>query len=360
MTHNFLTRRAALGLLSAAAAGAVSHRADAIAPVAAPTVVVPYGAAINSPALTNDRAYREAAARYCQVIVPESEMKWDELRPSRGEYRFENADIIVAFAREHRLALRGHTFAWYGAMPEWVNTIASAAEAERELTSHIQTVVSRYRDVVSSWDVVNEPIPDKPSGVSDLRQFVWSRHLGENYIPIAFRAAAAVDPKAMLVLNEYDVEYIGARFQARRDALRHIVRRLLDQNVPLHAVGLQAHLYADRAIDRDGLQAFVSELKGWGLKILITEMDVIDDTLPGPEKERDAAVAAKADDFLEAVFAACRPEVILTWGLSDRYTWVPTYNKRADGRLNRPLPLDDAMKPKPLMAVIDRFRRRAV
>ncbi|WP_315833831.1 endo-1,4-beta-xylanase [Bradyrhizobium prioriisuperbiae] len=359
MTDSFLTRRAALGLLAGTAAEAMWQGSGVAAPAAGPTSEVPYGAAISSYALQDDPAYRAAVATYCQVIVPESEMKWDDLHRNRGEYHFENADRIADFARQHHLALRGHTLAWYGAMPEWVNTISTAAEAERELTGHIHTVVSRYRGLVSSWDVVNEPIPDKPVGVTDLRPFVWSRFLEEDYIPIAFRAAAAADPKAMLVLNEYDIEYVGARFRARRDALRHIVRRLLDRNVPLHAVGLQAHLYADRAIDRDGLQAFVSELKGWGLKILITELDVIDDTLPGPEQARDAAVAAKADDFLEAVFAACRPETIITWGLSDRYTWVPTYNKRADGRLNRPLPLDDAMKPKPLMAVIDRYRRRA-
>ena len=31
-----------------------------------------------------------------------------------------------------------------------------------------------------------------------------------------------------------------------------------------------------------------------------------------------------------------RPTAILTWGLSDRYTWVPTYFKRRDGMPNRP------------------------
>jgi endo-1,4-beta-xylanase len=356
MKGHSLTRRGALGLLSGAAAG---FAASGLAPSGATvTSMLPYGAAVQFDLLESDADYRAAVARCCQVIVPEGEMKWLDLRPSRGEYRFEKVDGIADFARAHGLALRGHTLAWYGAMPDWVNTISSAAEAEHELTTHIETVMSRYRDVVSSWDVVNEPIPDKPSGPSDLRSFVWSKYLGEAYMAIAFRAAAAVDPKATLVLNEYDVEFVGSRFRTRRDGLRLIVRRLLDQNVPIHAVGLQGHLLPERAIDRDGLQAFVSELKEWGIKIIITEMDVIDDTLPGAEEARDAAVAAKAEEFLDAVCAANRPEAIVSWGLSDRYTWISLYRKRRDGRPNRPLPLDQAMRPKPLMAVIDRFRQR--
>jgi endo-1,4-beta-xylanase len=361
MQISSVTRRGAIGVLSGAVAAVASRSAlGTPASSALPSRRLPYGVAVRSNALEEDMAYRDAIAARCQIIVPEGEMKWADLRPARGEYRFEKADRIAAFARQHGMALRGHTLAWYGAMPEWTETISSAAEAERELTSHIQTVMPRYRDVVSSWDVVNEPIPDKPTALSDLRPFVWTRYLGESYIPIAFRAAAAVDPKATLVLNEYDVEFVGARFRARRDGLRYIVRKLLDQNVPIHAVGLQGHLFADRAIDRDGLQAFVSELKQWGLKIIISELDVVDYTLPGPEDARDAAVAAKAEDFLEAVFAAQTPEAIITWGFSDRYTWVPIYFKRPDGRLNRPLPFDDAMKPKPLMAVIDRYRQRNV
>jgi endo-1,4-beta-xylanase len=54
-----------------------------------------------------------------------------------------------------------------------------------------------------------------------------------------------------------------------------------------------------------------------------------------------------------------RPEAILTWGLSDRYTWVPTYFKRPDGMPNRPLPLDADLKRKPLFDVIEQFTQKA-
>jgi endo-1,4-beta-xylanase len=80
--------------------------------------------------------------------------------------------------------------------------------------------------------------------------------------------------------------------------------------------------------------------------------------LPGEIKQRDAMVAAMADQFLGAVCDVVRPKAILTWGLSDRYTWVPTYFKRRDGLPNRPLPFDADFKPKPLFDVIEAYRRR--
>jgi endo-1,4-beta-xylanase len=138
-----------------------------------------------------------------------------------------------------------------------------------------------------------------------------------------------------------------------------LLRSLRDRDVPLHAVGLQAHLFADRAIDRDGLQALLAEIKALKLDVWVTELDVIDYELPGKIGERDALVAGMANQFLQAISEVVRPKAILTWGLSDRYTWVPTYFKRRDGMPNRPLPLDAELKPKPLFDVIEEFRRKA-
>ncbi|WP_431197380.1 hypothetical protein [Streptococcus pneumoniae] len=46
---------------------------------------------------------------------------------------------------------------------------------------------------------------------------------------------------------------------------------------------------------------------------------------------------------------------MLTWGITDKYTWVPIWFKRSDGLANRPLPLDDGYRPKPLMRVLEHF-----
>jgi endo-1,4-beta-xylanase len=355
-------KAAALGVFGTATLSGVSAFATAKTPSLAatpPAGLIPYGSAVRAGALEADSTYREAIIANCQMVVAEGEMKWADIRPTRGEYRFEKADSIIDFARQNKLDVRGHTLAWYGGLPAWTDEIAGRAEAERELVDHIRTVVSRYRGVIPSWDVVNEPLVDFPQDATSLRPCVWTKHLGADYLTIALRTTAAVDPQARLVLNEYDVEFKGDRYAAKRNALLQLLRSLRDRDVPLHGVGLQAHLFADRAIDRDGLQAFLREVAAMKLDVLITELDVVDYELPGKVSERDALVAKKAGEFLEAVCDVVRPKAILTWGLSDRYTWVPIYFKRPDGMPNRPLPLDADLKRKPLFDVIEQFRRGA-
>jgi endo-1,4-beta-xylanase len=92
-----------------------------------------------------------------------------------------------------------------------------------------------------------------------------------------------------------------------------------------------------------------------GLAILVTELDVIDDKLPPDPAIRDEIVASRAQAFLQAIGDVVRPEAVLTWGISDKFTWVPIWFSRKDGLPNRPLPLDANYQPKPLMRVIKAF-----
>lgn len=321
------------------------------------TAPIPYGCAVRTDELYDDPAYRKAILDYCQVIVGEGGLKWIDLRPDRDIFDFSQPDRQLAFAEEHGLEMRGHTLAWYGAMPDWTETISSAEEARKELVSHIRTVVGRYKGRIRSWDVCNEPIADNPTRDAPIRDSIWQRHIGRDYIELALRTTAEADPDAQLVINDYNFEQPTDESRARRKALLDLVRDLKARDVPLHAVGLQAHIHADMGLDRSGLTAFAAELDAMGLGVLVTELDVIDKSLPGPEAERDAAVARLAGEFLAAIGAACRPQAVLTWGISDRFTWVPIWFTRDDGLPNRPLPLDADYQPKPMMQVIQDFTR---
>ena len=139
----------------------------------------------------------------------------------------------------------------------------------------------------------------------------------------------------------------------RREAFLKLVRDLVGRGVPLHGVGLQGHINGKNEIDRDGVYDFVTAIHALGLSVHVTELDVIDDDLPGPIAQRDAIVASRARDFLDAIATAATPSVIATWGITDRYTWVPIWYKRRDGLPNRPLPFDAAL---PAEAAVERDR----
>lgn len=343
------------GSLAVAAHAALQMPA---ANAAAPPRQIPYGSAVRGDALVDDPAYRMALAEYCQLVVPEGGLKWDTVRPSEDRFDFYEGDKLLAFAEQNGMKMRGHTLIWYAAMPEWTSSIRGGKAAEKALTKHIRTVVGQYKGRIPSWDVINEAIAEDPRGSDYLRPNLWLENMGKGYIESAFRRAAEADPKVQLVINEYDIECVGEQFKNRRNALLRVVRDLRDRDAPIHAVGFQGHLKGEHEIDKEGVSSFVAELKAMNVDVLVTELDVIDKFLSSDEKQRDDVIAGRVTDLLQAISDANRPTAILTWGISDRYTWVPMYFTRDDGSPNRPLPLDRDYKVKPLMKVIDRFTAR--
>jgi endo-1,4-beta-xylanase len=343
------TRRAMI------AAGAATAALMSAREVAA-RELIPFGAAVMISDFRGDAALRENLLRYCDVITPMNELKWDWVRQTREGFSLDNANEIVAFARRARKQAHGHALLWGMALPRWVEQLTSKAEAERELVAHIQKLMKTYAGQIGSWDVVNEVIAHDPKPSAPMRDTIWQRLLGEEHVDIAFKAAASADPSARLVLNDYDFENADERTAERRRQALRLVRRLQDKKIAVHEVGLQAHLYGEKPLDQRAITAFCRELGRLGVGVKITELDVIDWQLPGPVIERDRLAAGLVAAFLGAVIEGQRPSSIITWGLSDRSSWIHETFKRKDSFSARPLPLDANYRPKPMMAAIQAAR----
>lgn len=306
-----------------------------------------YGAATSEDRLKNDTAYRQAMIRECGIITPEYEMKWDRMRPSATTYNFVDSDYIVNFARQNGMLVHGHTLCWHRALPSWFYGTVNRSNAEQYLRSHIQTVVSRYRGQIHSWDVVNEVIETQDNTFNKLRNSLWYQYLGENYIDIAFRTAAQADPSALLVYNEYGVEFDD---NVRRDAILGLLQRLVARRVPIHALGIQGHMRTGDSAKFNAntslFRKFLSDVAALGLKIIVTEFDCDDRSLPSNTQQRDDGVGRMYGDYCSVVMN--NPAVIgfITWGLTDKYTELNASAPRPDRQLQRPLPLDSAMQRK--------------
>ena len=123
--REFLRRAAALGATALSGLSAFATPGTA-APAADRARLIPYGSAVRAGALATDTTYRQAIVANCDIIVPEGEMKWPDVHPQRNRFDFEKADVLVDFARQHKIEIRGHTLAWYGGMPDWTNEIAKS------------------------------------------------------------------------------------------------------------------------------------------------------------------------------------------------------------------------------------------
>ena len=325
-------------------------------PARAQGAAIPYGAALYRLDLDADPTLGVEIAKRCQRVTPVSELKWNASRPAPGAFLFGPGDGVADFARDNGLDMHGHTLIWYADNPDWVLGMTSAAEAEHEMADHISTLMLRYRDVAPSWDVVNEPIPDVADTPKARRDCIWSSLLGNDYIATAFRMAHEIDPDALLMLNEYDIEFATQHSPAKRAAFIDLIHELMDKDVPLHGIGVQAHLRGGWPIAKDEVAAFADDMRNMGLKVLVTELDVMDHELPGPIAERDAVIAAQVKDLLDALGDTGPVHSVTTWGLTDKFTWIKWAYPRADGAGNRPLPLDENYQPKPMHDVISRFR----
>jgi endo-1,4-beta-xylanase len=320
------------------------------------------GCAVNANLFREDESFRKLLADQFNIVVPENCLKWNMLRPTADTYNFADPDSLVAFAEAHKMKVRGHNFVWHEALPGWFPGTVKKDNAQKFLVDHIHTVGGRYKGKIHSWNVVNEAIWI-PDGRSDgLRSSSpWFQMLGPEYIDLAFRAAREADPAALLTYNDYGIEYDNDQEGKKRTAVLALLRRMKADKVPLDALGIQSHLHA---VSKDGFSRGVRELidgaKALGLQVFVTELDVNDDAVPAADvAERDNVVAEVYRSYLATALDGPEVKAVLTWGASDKNTWLnhgTKFRRQHPDRLQRPLPFDPDYAPAPaFFAMRDRF-----
>ena len=319
-----------------------------------------YGTTISAEQINDDREFVGLVLQQAGLVVAENDMKWSIMnRGTRGDDDYGPADTVAAFALENNLALRGHNLLWHHRTPSWYFKLNARSELERAIVEHIQAMVGRYRGMVHSWDVVNEPIEPKDGRSDGLRNGVFLEKLGPDYIDLAFQTARETDPAARLVVNDYDLEFDTPEQEARRTTLLNLLERMQRSGTPVDVVGIETHLSCAGGppFSASRLRRFLAELAGLGLTIQITELDVTDENAPADPVVRDSLVADAYSRFLDAALDEAAVKMVVTWGLSDRHSWIvrrETHQSkwRNDGALSRPLPFDADLKAKPAYEAI--------
>jgi endo-1,4-beta-xylanase len=308
------------------------------------------GCAVNAELFRQDEDFRRLLAEQYSIVVPENCLKWNILRPTVDTYNFADADSLIAFAEAHGMKVRGHNFVWHEALPRWFAGTVNKANAQKFLVDHIHTVGERYKGKIHSWDVVNEAIWIKDGRPDGLRSTSpWFELLGPGYIDIAFRTAREADPSALLTYNDYGIEYDNEEEEKKRAAVLALLRRMKADKVPLDALGIQSHI---KAVSKDGFGKGLRELlagaKALGLQVFVTELDVNDDAVETEDMaERDKIVAGVYSDYLTKVLQGPEVKAVLTWGATDKNSWLNhgKIRKLHPDRLQRPLPFDPDYAP---------------
>lgn len=307
-------------------------------------------------------AYAALLEGDCDLLVAENEMKWQALRPAADRFAFERFDAILAYSEAQGMVMRGHNLLWHQDkwMPRWLldHDFGSDPQAEgrRLLVDHITTVCRRYGTRVPSYDVVNEAVRPEDG---QLYETPLSRAIGgaEATLDLAFHTARAEAPGAELVYNDYMSWEPGNA--THRDGVLRLLEGFRRRGVPVHALGIQSHLVTQSAEGDGGASAleadwrrFLDAVVAMDYRLLITELDVRDNTLPADPVIRDRVVADYTRAYLDVMLSYPQLRDVLAWGMCDRYSWIEGFEARADGARRRPCPYDTEFRPKLMRAAI--------
>ena len=323
------------------------------------------GAAINTAQITGQDSRGDAIIEaQFSSISPENALKWDRVHPKPDTYDFTLADQYVAFGEKRHMFIVGHCLVWHNQVPAWVFHNEKGELVDREtllkrLHEHISTVVGRYKGRIQSWDVVNEALNEDGT----LRQSLWLKIIGEDYLAKAFEYAHEADPQAELTYNDYSLEN-----EAKRKGALTLIAKLKALRVPVTSVGLQGHYNLTWPLVEDE-DATISALSKLGVKVAITELDI--DVLPHDPRMYGAEVSLKLQQdpklnpYINGLPPSAQQELakryadlfgvflrhhdavsrVTFWGVTDGDSWLN--NWPIWGRTSYPLLFDRSGQTKP-------------
>mgnify|MGYP001048057041 CR=1 FL=1 len=309
------------------------------------------GVALNArQIMERDSVQKKLILREFNSFTPENIMKSMLIHPEKNTYNFDLSDQLVALAEKNNAHLQGHTLVWHSQLSPFFKEITDSTEMVKVLTDHIDTIVGRYKGKVEAWDVVNEALNDDGT----LRETVFLKVLGEDYLSLAFNLTKQVDPDVELYYNDYSMTNPDKRAGAIK-----MIKRMQELGTKIDGIGMQGHWDLDSPSIEE-IEKSIVEYSELGIQVAITELDVSvipmpwdfsgadvnvkfesgDPTMnPYPEKLPDSInkkLARRYEDIFN-LFLKHKEKIsrVTFWGVNDGNSWKNDWP--IQGRTNYPL-----------------------
>src|SRR5215475_8252043 len=246
------------------------------------------GVALNSAQIFETDTVGDAIVKaQFNSISPENTLKWEAVHPQPDTYDFKTPDAYVAFGEKNQMFTIGHNLVWHNQVPKWVfehpdGTFLTRKELLKRMQDHIKTVVGRYKGRIKGWDVVNEALNEDGT----LRQSLWYKIIGPDYLVKAFKAAHKADPQAELYYNDYSLEN-----EAKRNGAVALIKKLKAAGCHITGIGTQEHDNLEWPTTGQ-VDATITAFTALGVKVMVTELDI--DVLPAAVRNGSAEVSQTA------------------------------------------------------------------
>lgn len=247
---------------------------------------------------------------------------WGRYEPEEGKVEEESRRSQAEWLHDHGIVSKGHPLAWYMSQPKWVPQGDPDALWEIQ-KQRCARETAAFAGTIDVWDVLNEMArikdgidPDHPQIDKNFRR-MWE-HVGPvEMIKGCFEAAAEGNPKAKLILNDYDLTDIYAR----------IIDDCLEAGVKIDYIGIQSHWHAG-TLPADEQLEVLERFSRFGIPLHFTEATIISGehrgwedlsqqtdwhTTPEGEERQEREVV----DFYGRLFAHPLVEAITWWDFPD-------------------------------------------
>lgn len=297
----------------------------------------PVGVAVNMDKLPFEENYRNLVISQFNSITPENVLKFNTIHPQQDYYEWQLMDSLVDFAKKHGKRIHGHTLIWHRSVPYWVQHYEG--NWDEIIPAHTRQVISRYKNDIHSWDVVNEALNEDGT----LRNSIWFEKISASYIEQAFKAAHETDKDALLFYNDYNLELNPRKLEAAIN----LCLQLKMKGIRVDGIGMQMHI-ADNYPSLQDIEQAARKITDAGFMVHFSEMDI--SMNPANDKtsftSRDLQKQAERYCDIFGMYSKLNPEYrfgITLWGVSDADSWISSEYNRAD----IPLLFDYRYQPKP-------------
>jgi GH35 family endo-1,4-beta-xylanase len=268
--------------------------------------------------------------------------------PVEGKPDQERTLAAAKWFAERNIITKGHPLCWHTAWAPWLMEYSNG-EILKRIIARIERDVGVFKGLIDRWDVINEvvimPIFDKyDNAVTRI-----CRELGRvKLIKEVFSAARRANPKAVLVLNDFNtsIDY------------EILIDGCLQAGAPIDVIGIQSHQHQGYW-GREKLREVLGRFSHFGLPLHFTENTLVSgDLMPGhivdlndwqvdswpSTPEGEDRQARELVELYEILFSHPSVEAITTWcPIDGRWLKAPAGLLRSD---NSAKPAYQALKNK--------------